>query len=64
MDGTEGILSQIPGRLAVDPPRGELIPRFHYKPSVAWPPAPGDGIAVTMPDGTEAHIDEQVQMYW
>jgi hypothetical protein len=42
----------------------ELMNRFHYKPSVAWPPAPGDGITVTMPDGSDAHFDEQVQMYW
>ncbi|KAK8849496.1 hypothetical protein IAR55_004830 [Kwoniella newhampshirensis] len=36
---------------------------FHYKPSCAWPPLPGDGITVTMPDGTEQHFDEQIQMY-
>jgi hypothetical protein len=38
--------------------------RFHYKPSAAWPPLAGDGITVTMPDGTDRHFDEQIQMYW
>ena len=38
--------------------------RFHYKPSSTWPPLPGDGITVKMPDGSERLFDEQVQMYW
>ncbi|WWD20120.1 hypothetical protein CI109_104595 [Kwoniella shandongensis] len=44
---------------------GDFIPStgFHYKPSCAWPPIPGDGITVTMPDGREQHFDEQIQMY-
>jgi hypothetical protein len=60
----EVTLSQIQGKLAFRLPLLQLMCRFHYKPSVAWPPAPGDGITVTMPDGSEAHFDEQVQMYW
>lgn len=45
---------------------GDYIPNvgFHYKPSVAWPPIPGDGISVTMPDGKERLLDEQIQLYW
>ncbi|OCF46099.1 lipase/esterase [Kwoniella heveanensis CBS 569] len=44
---------------------GDFIPStgFHYKPSCAWPPIPGDGVTVTMPDGSEQHFDEQIQMY-
>ncbi|WVQ96171.1 hypothetical protein IAU59_003274 [Kwoniella sp. CBS 9459] len=44
---------------------GDFIPSsgFHYKPSCAWPPLPGDGVTVTMPDGSEQHFDEQIQMY-
>ncbi|ORY34887.1 Alpha/Beta hydrolase protein [Naematelia encephala] len=44
---------------------GDFIPSsgFHYKPSSTWPPPPGDGIDVTMPDGHEHHFDEQIQMY-
>ncbi|RSH93472.1 hypothetical protein EHS25_007828 [Saitozyma podzolica] len=44
---------------------GDFIPSsgFHYKPSAAWPPLAGDGITVTMPDGTDRHFDEQIQMY-
>ncbi|WWC93021.1 uncharacterized protein L201_007985 [Kwoniella dendrophila CBS 6074] len=44
---------------------GDFIPNtgFHYKPSCAWPPLTGDGVTVTMPDGTEQHFDEQIQMY-
>ncbi|WRT69493.1 uncharacterized protein IL334_006479 [Kwoniella shivajii] len=44
---------------------GDFIPSsgFHYKPSCAWPPLTGDGITVSMPDGTEQHFDEQIQMY-
>jgi hypothetical protein len=38
--------------------------RFHYKPSSAWPPIPGDGISVRMPNGEDRMYDEQVQMYW
>ncbi|KAL7423676.1 hypothetical protein Q5752_001258 [Cryptotrichosporon argae] len=47
------------------PDEGDYIPSsgFHYKPSAAWPPLPGDGITITMPDGSEQHFDEQVQMY-
>ena len=60
----EGTLYQIPGKFALTLCGYSLTFRFHYKPSVAWPPAPGDGITVTMPDGSEAHFDEQVQMYW
>lgn len=41
-----------------------LTVRFHYKPSVAWPPPPGDGVTVKLPDGSEEHFDEQIQMYW
>ena len=37
---------------------------FHYKPSVAWPPLPGDGVTVKMPHGADEHFDEQIQMYW
>ncbi|WVQ79408.1 hypothetical protein IAT38_001505 [Cryptococcus sp. DSM 104549] len=44
---------------------GDFIPSsgFHYKPSCAWPPLPGGGVDITMPDGTHRHVDEQVQMY-
>ncbi|KAE8542380.1 hypothetical protein D1P53_001157 [Cryptococcus gattii VGV] len=44
---------------------GDFIPSsgFHYKPSCAWPPLPGDGIDVTMPDGSVNRYDEQIQMY-
>nr|XP_019009141.1 lipase/esterase [Kwoniella pini CBS 10737]OCF47922.1 lipase/esterase [Kwoniella pini CBS 10737] len=44
---------------------GDFIPSsgFHYKPSCAWPPLTGDGVTVTMPDGSEKHFDEQIQMY-
>ncbi|WVR08240.1 hypothetical protein IAU60_005287 [Kwoniella sp. DSM 27419] len=44
---------------------GDFIPSsgFHYKPSCAWPPIPGDGITVSMPDGSDQHFDEQIQMY-
>ncbi|KIR56537.1 lipase/esterase [Cryptococcus gattii Ru294] len=44
---------------------GDFIPSsgFHYKPSCAWPPLPGDGIDVTMPDGSVTRYDEQIQMY-
>jgi acetyl esterase/lipase len=45
---------------------GDYIPSvgFHYKPSAAWPPTPGDGVTVTMPDGEDKLIDEQIQLYW
>ncbi|WWC65650.1 uncharacterized protein I303_108271 [Kwoniella dejecticola CBS 10117] len=44
---------------------GDFIPSsgFHYKPSCAWPPLTGSGITVAMPDGSEQHFDEQIQMY-
>ncbi|KAK4685991.1 hypothetical protein P7C73_g4145, partial [Tremellales sp. Uapishka_1] len=44
---------------------GDYIPSsgFHYKPSMTWPPPPGDGIDVKMPDGTMRRFDQQVQMY-
>ncbi|KAK1923735.1 hypothetical protein DB88DRAFT_511274 [Papiliotrema laurentii] len=44
---------------------GDFIPSsgFHYKPSCAWPPLPGDGITVDLPDGTSRTYDEQIQMY-
>ena len=38
--------------------------RFHYKPGVAWPPLPGDGITVRMPDGSNQTFNEQIQIYW
>ncbi|WVN86963.1 uncharacterized protein L203_102138 [Cryptococcus depauperatus CBS 7841] len=44
---------------------GDFIPSsgFHYKPSCAWPPLPGDGIDIDMSDGTKKHCQEQIQMY-
>ena len=38
--------------------------RFHYRPSCAWPPVPGDGVTVTAKDGTTHFFNEQIQMYW
>lgn len=45
---------------------GDYIPSvgFHYKPSLVWPPIPGDGIEILMEDGTKKIMPEQIQLYW
>lgn len=43
---------------------GDYIPSvgFHYRPSPAWPPPPGDSITVEI-DGKQKVLDEQIQLY-
>ncbi|KAM0754689.1 alpha/beta-hydrolase [Meredithblackwellia eburnea MCA 4105] len=45
---------------------GDYIPSagFHYRPSLEWPPLPGQGISVELDKGKgEVLLDEQIQMY-
>jgi hypothetical protein len=41
-------------------------PRFHYRPSLVWPPlpVPDNGVMVKLADGTEKEVDDQIQLYW
>ncbi|KAL1413170.1 hypothetical protein Q8F55_000920 [Vanrija albida] len=36
---------------------------FHFKPSLAWPPIPGDGISYTDENGKEQELNEQIHQY-
>ncbi|TXT16021.1 hypothetical protein VHUM_00524 [Vanrija humicola] len=36
---------------------------FHFKPSLVWPPLPGNGITVTDESGEKIFIDEQIHQY-
>jgi len=35
---------------------------FHYKPSLSWPPIPGDEVTIEI-DGQQVELNDQVQMY-
>lgn len=60
----EGISSPRLGECLRKDVRLQTYGSFHYKPSCAWPPLPGDGITVDLQDGTSRAYDEQIQMYW
>lgn len=53
-------------RLAYTRVWGSANPRFHYRPSLVWPPlpVPDNGVKVKLPDGSEQEVDDQIQLYW
>lgn len=47
-------------------PGGDYIPSssFHFKPSIVWPPIPGEGVEIETKDGKTMKLDDQLQLYW
>lgn len=62
----EGTIFLPPGSLIKAKPLelGLSLNRFHYRPSLVWPPLRGDGVEIATLDGKKRVVDDQIQMYW